>query len=66
MRTLGHSSGSTQLLAGFAKPVSFGQFLVEPVRHGTRTGRVPTPKLCLNFVSLNKTADLTGLPADFF
>jgi hypothetical protein len=46
--------------------VRFGRFPVEPVRPGTLTGLVPTPKLCLQFLPPSKPAGLTGLPAGFF
>jgi hypothetical protein len=48
------------------EPVRFGRFLVEPVRLGTRTGPVPTPKPCLIFLTLSEPAGLTGIPAGFF
>jgi hypothetical protein len=48
------------------EPVQFGRFPVEPVRPGTHTGPVPTPKPCLKFLPLSEPDGLTGLPVGFF
>jgi hypothetical protein len=60
------ASDSIFLLSRVSPPVFPEQLGTGPVRSGTRTRPVPSPKPCLYFFNPTEPAGFTGLPVSFF